>query len=217
MAFQTGVDVISSSSFIPWKLMDGNAPVTQLAGIWTLNSYMQDRRFRFVSDRYTRKDPEISQEILFSRRSGNNWPVGGCTPTWLFRSRVLIFLEYPRIEQQIMEGEAKRNKRSNLGSLLLKKISSLKYPIQELELNYPTTKGKIYSEEDTDASSSVSTSPVWLPTPYTNALRRISRSSRFASTGFKSRSLKTEHSRGGRRHHCCDAKQVNKLSNDSIA
>jgi SWI/SNF-related matrix-associated actin-dependent regulator of chromatin subfamily A member 5 len=58
------------------------------------------------------------------------------------------YLEAPRIEQRIVEGEAKRNKRSNLESLLLKKIASVKYPMQELELNYPTTKGKVYSEEE---------------------------------------------------------------------
>jgi SWI/SNF-related matrix-associated actin-dependent regulator of chromatin subfamily A member 5 len=32
--------------------------------------------------------------------------------------------------------------------LLQKKISSVRYPMQELELNYPTTKGKVYSEEE---------------------------------------------------------------------
>jgi hypothetical protein len=64
MAFPTGVDVISSNSFVPWKHMDGNAPVTRLAGIWTLNSYLQDGRLRFVSDRYTGEDAEGSQEIL---------------------------------------------------------------------------------------------------------------------------------------------------------
>jgi SWI/SNF-related matrix-associated actin-dependent regulator of chromatin subfamily A member 5 len=47
-----------------------------------------------------------------------------------------------------VEGEAKRNKHSNLESLLLKKIASVKYPTQELELNYPMTKGKVYSEEE---------------------------------------------------------------------
>jgi SWI/SNF-related matrix-associated actin-dependent regulator of chromatin subfamily A member 5 len=46
-----------------------------------------------------------------------------------------------------VEGEAKRNKRSNLESLL-KKIASVKYPMQELELNCPTTEGKVYSEEN---------------------------------------------------------------------
>lgn len=32
--------------------------------------------------------------------------------------------------------------------LLQKKIDSVRYPMQELHLNYPTTKGKIYSEEE---------------------------------------------------------------------
>ena len=31
--------------------------------------------------------------------------------------------------------------------MLSKKIQAVKYPMQELELNYLTTKGKIYSEE----------------------------------------------------------------------
>ena len=56
--------------------------------------------------------------------------------------------EYPRIKVRIEEGEAKRNKRENLEMLLQKKIASVRYPMQELELNYPTTKGKVYSEEE---------------------------------------------------------------------
>lgn len=32
--------------------------------------------------------------------------------------------------------------------MLTKKITAVQYPMQELELNYPTTKGKIYSEEE---------------------------------------------------------------------
>ena len=32
--------------------------------------------------------------------------------------------------------------------MLSKKIQAVKYPMQKLELNYPTTKGKIYSEEE---------------------------------------------------------------------
>ncbi|KZP15407.1 hypothetical protein FIBSPDRAFT_1048196 [Athelia psychrophila] len=66
----------------------------------------------------------------------------------IFKKKWKTLPEYPRIEQRIVEGEAKRNKRSNLESLLLKKIASVKYPMQELELNYPTTKGKVYSEEE---------------------------------------------------------------------
>ncbi|KAG6331414.1 hypothetical protein ID866_7673 [Astraeus odoratus] len=56
--------------------------------------------------------------------------------------------EHPRIAARIAEGEAKRNKRSNLEALLSKKIASVQHPMQELELNYPTTKGKVYSEEE---------------------------------------------------------------------
>ncbi|KAJ2912122.1 hypothetical protein MD484_g8283, partial [Candolleomyces efflorescens] len=56
--------------------------------------------------------------------------------------------EYARIEVRIKEGEAKRSKRQNLENLLKQKINSVRYPMQELELNYPTTKGKVYSEEE---------------------------------------------------------------------
>ncbi|KIK68831.1 hypothetical protein GYMLUDRAFT_236732 [Collybiopsis luxurians FD-317 M1] len=56
--------------------------------------------------------------------------------------------EYPRIEARISEGLAKRTKRSNLEFLLDQKINSVRFPMQELELNYPTTKGKVYSEEE---------------------------------------------------------------------
>ncbi|KAI0005017.1 SNF2 family DNA-dependent ATPase [Russula compacta] len=66
----------------------------------------------------------------------------------VFRKKWKELSEYPRIATRIAEGEAKRNKRSNLEALLAKKISSFRYPMQELELNYPTTKGKVYSEEE---------------------------------------------------------------------
>jgi hypothetical protein len=71
-----------------------------------------------------------------------------CTATVRERPEFIINAEYPRIKTRIEEGEAKRNKRENLGSLLYKKINSVRYPMQELELNYPTTKGKVYSEEE---------------------------------------------------------------------
>lgn len=65
------------------------------------------------------------------------------------QSSVLTFwTEASRIEARISEGEAKRSKRDNLEYLLAKKITSVHYPMQELELNYPTTKGKVYSEEE---------------------------------------------------------------------
>jgi SWI/SNF-related matrix-associated actin-dependent regulator of chromatin subfamily A member 5 len=56
--------------------------------------------------------------------------------------------EASRIEARISEGEAKRSKRDKIEYLLAKKITSVHYPMQELELNYPTTKGKVYSEEE---------------------------------------------------------------------
>ncbi|EIN12993.1 SNF2 family DNA-dependent ATPase [Punctularia strigosozonata HHB-11173 SS5] len=66
----------------------------------------------------------------------------------VFREKWMDLPEYPRIEARIKEGEAKRNKRDNLENLLAKKVNSVQYPMQELELNYPTTKGKVYSEEE---------------------------------------------------------------------
>ncbi|KAJ4469035.1 SNF2 family N-terminal domain-containing protein [Lentinula edodes] len=65
-----------------------------------------------------------------------------------FKRKWKTLSEYPRIEVRIAEGIAKRNKRSNLEFLLDQKINSVRYPMQELELNYPTTKGKVYSEEE---------------------------------------------------------------------
>ncbi|KAE9407682.1 SNF2 family DNA-dependent ATPase [Gymnopus androsaceus JB14] len=65
-----------------------------------------------------------------------------------FKKKWKTLSEYPRIEARISEGLAKRNKRSNLEFLLDQKINSVQYPMQELELNYPTTKGKVYSEEE---------------------------------------------------------------------
>ena len=61
---------------------------------------------------------------------------------------ILFLLDAQRIKQRIEEGEAKRKKQDVLWKMLSKKIAAVQYPMQELELNYPTTKGKIYSEEE---------------------------------------------------------------------
>jgi len=66
----------------------------------------------------------------------------------VFFKKCKTLSEYPRIKARIEEGEAKRSKRENLETLLRMKINSVRYPMQELELNYPTTKGKVYSEEE---------------------------------------------------------------------
>jgi SLIDE len=96
----------------------------------------------------TRQQWRLGNTIRCSRKNGNSCLV--CQPyvslpteTW-----TKYLSEYPRIAARIAEGEAKRNKRDNLEYLLTKKIASVRYPMQELELNYPTTKGKVYSEEE---------------------------------------------------------------------
>ena len=68
----------------------------------------------------------------------------------VFNKKCKTLAEYPRIRTRVEEGEAKRNKRENLETLLSKKIESVRYPMQELEFNYPATKGKVYSEEEAD-------------------------------------------------------------------
>jgi len=74
------------------------------------------------------------------------WEVGDYYP--VFKKKWKTLADHARIATRIQEGEAKRNKRSNLEALLAEKINSVVYPMQELELNYPSTKGKVYSEEE---------------------------------------------------------------------
>ena len=57
-------------------------------------------------------------------------------------------VEYERTKQRIEEGQAKRDKDTETADMLRRKIAMYRYPMQELHLNYPTTKGKIYSEEE---------------------------------------------------------------------
>jgi len=56
--------------------------------------------------------------------------------------------DWDRITERIEEGESKRNRQIVLEKLLHQKINSVRYPMQELDLNYPSAKGKIYSEEE---------------------------------------------------------------------
>lgn len=74
------------------------------------------------------------------------WEVADYYP--VFKKKWKTLGDHARIATRIQEGEAKRNKRSNLEALLAEKINSVVYPMQELELNYPSTKGKVYSEEE---------------------------------------------------------------------
>ncbi|KAF8917277.1 SNF2 family N-terminal domain-containing protein [Mucidula mucida] len=66
----------------------------------------------------------------------------------VFKRKWKTLTEYTRIHSRIVEGEAKRNKRDMHTTLLDHKIKSVKYPMHELDLNYPTTKGKTYTEEE---------------------------------------------------------------------
>ncbi|KAF8505126.1 HAND-domain-containing protein [Hysterangium stoloniferum] len=56
--------------------------------------------------------------------------------------------DFQRVEQRILEGEARREKQDNLEALLDEMIKSVQFPIQELELNYPIAKGKVSDEEE---------------------------------------------------------------------
>ncbi|KAH8104403.1 slide-domain-containing protein [Phellopilus nigrolimitatus] len=66
----------------------------------------------------------------------------------VFQEKWESLSEYERIAQRKAEGEVKRNKQNALENMLAKKVQGALYPMQELELNYPTTKEKIYSEEE---------------------------------------------------------------------
>ncbi|KAF8523173.1 P-loop containing nucleoside triphosphate hydrolase protein [Hysterangium stoloniferum] len=56
--------------------------------------------------------------------------------------------DFQRLEQRILEGEARREKQDNLVALLDEKIKSVQCPMQELELNYPIAKGKLCEEKE---------------------------------------------------------------------
>ena len=96
----------------------------------------------------TRLDKMLQSTILSSRRNGKHYPVSvtfSCVKLLIDKD---WHSEYERIASRIAEGEARRNKQDSLERMLNNKIESVRYPMQELELNYPTTKGKIYSEEE---------------------------------------------------------------------
>lgn len=124
------------SEVVLWRLMDDKLHYYSMSE-HTLISHMQDRQLWLTGHRYSRKD---------TRRRGSSLLVYSSVNHCI--NRLIYFLQstYPRIKQHIWEGEVKWNKQFNLKSLLHKKIASIKYPMQEL--NYPTTKGKVYSKEE---------------------------------------------------------------------
>ncbi|KZW00246.1 hypothetical protein EXIGLDRAFT_639641 [Exidia glandulosa HHB12029] len=66
----------------------------------------------------------------------------------VFWQRWQTLSDYEKLKQRIDEGQARRDKDASMVQMLERKIASVRYPMQELHLNYPTTKGKIYSEEE---------------------------------------------------------------------
>ncbi|KIM31883.1 hypothetical protein M408DRAFT_327281 [Serendipita vermifera MAFF 305830] len=56
--------------------------------------------------------------------------------------------DYARIKERFEEGSAKREERTRQTALLSAKLAAVRYPMQELQINYGTVKQKIYSEEE---------------------------------------------------------------------
>ncbi|KAH8104394.1 ISWI, HAND domain-containing protein [Phellopilus nigrolimitatus] len=60
----------------------------------------------------------------------------------IFQEKWESLSEFERIVQQISEGKEKRNKQNALENMLVKKVQGVLYPMEELELNYRTSKGR---------------------------------------------------------------------------
>lgn len=59
-----------------------------------------------------------------------------------------LHIDWERIMARIAEAEQKAEKMKDSEALVRRKVSSYKYPMQEMHLQYSQTKGKIYSEEE---------------------------------------------------------------------
>jgi hypothetical protein len=146
-AFQIGLVATSSNLFVPSSRMDGQSTFIPSFFLTINTGRIGGRVSRFTLQKSQRKLPPTSKSIIAPlRKSGRRCKVG--VHDVVDGSADEDRTEYPRIAARITEGEAKRTKRDNLEYLLGEKVSSVRYPMQELELNYPTTKGKVYSEEE---------------------------------------------------------------------
>ncbi|CAG7853641.1 SWI/SNF-related matrix-associated actin-dependent regulator of chromatin subfamily A member 5; AltName: Full=Sucrose nonfermenting protein 2 homolog; Short=mSnf2h [Serendipita indica DSM 11827] len=56
--------------------------------------------------------------------------------------------DYPRIKERFEEGGAKRDERLRQSALLKAKLAAVRFPMQELHINYGAVKQKIYSEDE---------------------------------------------------------------------
>ncbi|KAH6905750.1 SNF2 family DNA-dependent ATPase [Coprinopsis sp. MPI-PUGE-AT-0042] len=95
---------------------------------------------------WSRHDFQQFVKALEAHRWDDDVDLRGTTTS--FKENWTSLPEYTRIKARLEEGEAKRSKRQYLENLLIAKIKSVRYPMQELELNYLVTKGKVYSEEE---------------------------------------------------------------------
>jgi SWI/SNF-related matrix-associated actin-dependent regulator of chromatin subfamily A member 5 len=81
-----------------------------------------------------------------SGNAGRSWTV-----RWVVYVPMIVantVLDYARIKERFEEGAAKRDERAKQTSLLSAKIAAVRYPMQELQINYGNVKQKIYSEEE---------------------------------------------------------------------
>ncbi|KAG8831498.1 hypothetical protein FRC17_003070 [Serendipita sp. 399] len=56
--------------------------------------------------------------------------------------------DYARVKERFEEGSAKRDERTRQTEILIAKIASVRFPMQELPINYGTVKQRVYSEEE---------------------------------------------------------------------
>lgn len=57
-------------------------------------------------------------------------------------------IDADRLAQRVADAEAKAAKQRETNEMLKNKVAQYQYPMQELQLTYSQTKGKVYSEEE---------------------------------------------------------------------
>lgn len=56
--------------------------------------------------------------------------------------------DYERVKERFEEGEKRRNETTRQEKILAQKIQAVKFPMQELAINYGSQKQKVYSEDE---------------------------------------------------------------------
>ena len=56
--------------------------------------------------------------------------------------------DYERVKERFEEGEKRRNETTRQEKILAQKIQAVKFPMQELTINYGSQKQKVYSEDE---------------------------------------------------------------------